>query len=453
MSYGVAAYGSDGKIVFHSDYSSVVYAGQFNKNADPARPVYTGDEHVPINSGKKTSNYEMGWIIQYRINLDVNYMVPFYKPAFNGQEIAIMDVINEGTSWVVNLLYSGQESLWPYLYAFAPLTELPSSAITSSNYGIEVYAANSDLVFTDSAKPLRVDDVISVTHTTNIKTGSRGTCGNSDTCHVNFTSDRSNTHTGSSNNTTSKLYHIVPSAYGGLAYENDGTGTSSCGLLNLGSRNYAWSYKSWASFRGTVKHPRGGATHVAGWQADFAGAAHQYVQGGCGLGGFLGALIGIFLVVFTGGAALVLVGGALVGFAIGELSIGTTPSLKAYDQDETFDTSNPVNLLVTDTSYYGIVNTGDKVPVYNFLFYRTAGYSTASAYWVIADSGISSELNTFAIFHPSADPVFTGFYSSLPVPPLSTTSYTVDGNTFVRGSLVETVDSNGVLFKYYGVGL
>jgi hypothetical protein len=177
------------------------------------------------------------------------------------------------------------------------------------------------------------------------------------------------------------------------------------------------------------------------------------VQGGCGLGGFLGALIGIFLVVFTGGAALVLVGGALVGFAIGELSIGTTPSLKAYDQDETFDTSNPVNLLVTDTSYYGIVNTGDKVPVYNFLFYRPAGYSTASAYWVIADSGISSELNTFAIFHPSADPVFTGFYSSLPVPPLSTTSYTVDGNTFVRGSLVETVDSNGVLFKYYGVGL
>ena len=98
MSYGVAAFGSDGKLTFHSDYSSIVYAGEFTKEVDATRPVYTGDHHIPITPALKNSNYDMGWIIQYKITLDVDYMVPFYKPAFNGQEIAIMDIINDGTT-------------------------------------------------------------------------------------------------------------------------------------------------------------------------------------------------------------------------------------------------------------------------------------------------------------------------------------------------------------------
>ena len=100
MSYGVAAYGTDGKLTFHSDYSSIVYGGEMSKTTDPARPTYTGDHHIAIDAATKSSNYNMGWIIQYNITLDVDYMVPFYKPAFNGQEIAIMYVINQGTSWV-----------------------------------------------------------------------------------------------------------------------------------------------------------------------------------------------------------------------------------------------------------------------------------------------------------------------------------------------------------------
>lgn len=455
MSYGVAAYGSDGKIVFHSDYSSVVYAGQFNKNADPARPTYTGDEHIPINSSTKTSNYEMGWIIQYKINIDVDYMIPFYKPAFNGQEIAIMDVINEGTTWVVNLLYTGQESLWPYLYAFAPLTELPSSAFTSSDYGIEVYDANSDLVFTDSVKPLRVDDVILITHPSNIKTGSRGTCGNDNTCHVNFTSNRSNTYTGSVNNTTSKLYHIVPSAYGGLAYENSGSGDYACGFLNLLDRPYAWGYKSWASFRGTVKHPRGGATHVAGWQADFAGAAHQQVTGSCGFGGFLGALLGIFLVVFTGGAALALVGGALVGFAVGELSLGTTPSLKAYEQDETFDTSNPVTLLVTDTSYYGILDTGDRTATYNFFYFRSGDGFVPSTVWV-TETGVYATDSIFIGYSTNPFVLVGGFFEDTtpaPAGALNLETITAGGITYIRGPLQETEVTGSATTKYYSVAV
>ena len=69
----------------------------------------------------------------------------------------------------------------------------------------------------------------------------------------------------------------------------------------------------------------------------------------------IATLLGIVLAVFTGGAALAVIGGALAGFVIGEMTVGTTPSIKAYDQDEVFDqNSRPVNLMITDKSYYGI---------------------------------------------------------------------------------------------------
>ena len=452
MSYGVAAYGTDGKLTFHSDYSSIVYGGEMSKTTDPARPTYTGDHHIAITPALKSSNYDMGWIIQYKITLDVDYMVPFYKPAFNNQEIAIMDVINEGTSWVVNLLFSGNSLQYPYVYAFAPLTELPSSAVTLNSHGIAVYDANSDLVFTDSKRPLRIDDVIAITHGTTIKSNSKGTCGNSNSCHVNFTPDTSTTYTGSVNNTTSKLYHIVPSAYGGLAYENSGSGTNSCGFLNLFDRQYAWSYKSWASFRGTVRHPRGGANHIADWEGDFAGAAHQYVQGDCGLGGVLGALLGIVAAFLTGGAALIIIGGALAGFVIGEMTVGTTPSLKAYDDDETFDTSNTVNLLVTDTSYYGITDDGD-VDITDRLTYSYNASTTNPTHWVYTTSNVFTE---FGIRMPNVFIAAGGIWGG--VPPASTaTTYTAGGSTYYRGPLQNTVTTTSGSItstsRYYSVAV
>jgi hypothetical protein len=452
MSYGVAAYGTDGKLTFHSDYSSIVYGGEMSKTTDPTRPTYTGDHHIAITPALKSSNYDMGWIIQYKITLDVDYMVPFYKPAFNNQEIAIMDVVNEGTSWVVNLLFSGNSLQYPYVYAFAPLTELPSSAVTLNSHGIAVYDANSDLVFTDSKRPLRIDDVIAITHGTTIKSGSKGTCGNSNSCHVNFTPDTSTTYTGSVNNTTSKLYHIVPSAYGGLAYENSGSGTNSCGFLNLFDRQYAWSYKSWASFRGTVRHPRGGANHIADWEGDFAGAAHQYVQGDCGLGGVLGALLGIVAAFLTGGAALIIIGGALAGFVIGEMTVGTTPSLKAYDDDETFDTSNTVNLLVTDTSYYGITNYGD-VDITDRLTYSYNASTTNPTHWVYTTSNVFTE---FGIRMPNVFIAAGGIWGGV-VPASTATTYTAGGSTYYRGPLQNTVTTTSGSItstsRYYSVAV
>ena len=358
MSYGIVAYGTDNKIAFHSDYSSVVYAGQMSTTTSAVQPTYTGDFHIAINPSTRTNNYDMGHIIQYSINLDVDFLVPFYCPNHNNQEVCIMDVVNQGSNWAVNLLFTGTSSQAPTLYAFAPLTELPSSAITLSNNGIAVYDSSSNLVFTDSKRPLRIDDVVTITHPSSIKTGSKGTCGyagSTSTCHVDFIANQQSSFSASLNNTANKLYSIVPSAYGGLAYQNSGGGNHACGFLNLFNKPYVFSYKSWSSFRGTVRHPRNQATQIASWRSDFAGAAYQYNEGSCGFGGFLGALIGAFLVVFTGGAALAVIGGALGGFVVGEMTVGTVPSLKAYDQDEVFDqTGRPVNLMITDKSYYGI---------------------------------------------------------------------------------------------------
>ena len=84
--------------------------------------------------------------------------------------------------------------------------------------------------------------------------------------HVNFTPDRTKTHTSSVTNTSNKLYSIVPPAYGGLAYENSDEGSNNCdfGLI----RPYAWAYKSWASFRGCIRHPRNNTNQITCWRAD-----------------------------------------------------------------------------------------------------------------------------------------------------------------------------------------
>ena len=116
--------------------------------------------------------------------------------------------------------------------------------------------------------------------------------------HVNFTPDRTGTYTSSVTNTSNKLYSIVPPAYGGLAYENSDEDHNNCdfGLI----RPYAWAYKSWASFRGCIRHPRNSTNQIACWRADFAGAAYEFQQTtNCQFGGALGALIGFIIGVFT----------------------------------------------------------------------------------------------------------------------------------------------------------
>jgi len=48
MSYGLKSYDDDGYINLHSDYSSLVYAGEMSESASPVRPVYAGSNAISI---------------------------------------------------------------------------------------------------------------------------------------------------------------------------------------------------------------------------------------------------------------------------------------------------------------------------------------------------------------------------------------------------------------------
>jgi len=352
MTYGIKVLDKDGYVNLHSDYSSIVYYGEMSVVASPQRPVYVSGVSMPESA--KDSNYDMGWIIQYQISgINTDYLLPFYKPNFDGQQIGILDVIKKtSTTWLVNLIYSGATGNSPRVFAFAPLTAIPKP--TLSTYGLLVYDENGGLVFTDSKPPLRVDESISITHPSTIRAADKGGCGRFGySCHVNFTSDKSNYYQGTLNNTSTKLYHIVPSAYGGLAYKNYYEGSESCDG-GLGSRKYVFNYQSWASFRGTLSHPIYSSYHKAEWLADYAGAIYQEDASGCGYGGVFSIILGALAVIFTGGGALAFVGGYLAGFALSTPQ--ATPSLKAYETDQVFDTNNPSNLIITDARYYGIDN-------------------------------------------------------------------------------------------------
>lgn len=357
MSYGIKTTSDDGYINLHSDYSSLVYGAELTLTTSAVRPTYQGDYFIPISEYEKDAFYDMGFLAQFSITtaFPVSQIVPFYHPRFNGQEVAILDIVNDGgNTWVVNILFDGNENTVPRVFAFVDIKDI-QPYINATGYGLVVYDAASDIIFHDQLRPLRVDSVTLIEHPSDIKTTPRGTCSNSGgaECHINFSSSTNADYTGATGSST-KLYHIVPTTYGGLAYQSEGAYDRSCGFFGIGTRKYAWAYQSWASFRGTVRAFNGSSILRAGWKADFAGGAYQLASSSCGYSGILGALIGIIAVVLTGGAALAVIGGALAGFAVGSLTTPSTPSVKVYDQDETHDTNNPAAMMITDASYYGI---------------------------------------------------------------------------------------------------
>jgi len=453
MTYGIKTFSDDGYLNLHSDYSSLVYLGEMTQSVAPTRFIYTGDNAKPLSAATISSNYGTGFTYQVSFDTTADFVVPFYLPSFDGQDVGIMDLVQETGVWKVNVVYSSASNLKPRLFLFGPISEVPN--ITPNSFGLTVYNADSEIVFTDSKPPLRIDDVVTITHPSSIRTGSKGTCGNDASCDVNFTPDQSSTVSGSVNNGTSKLYAIIPSAYGGLAYSNSGTFRKNCGLFNLGNRNYAWGYQSWSSFRGSLRHPVGTSEHVASWTGDFAGKIHQENSGGCGVGGFLGAILGIVAVIAavgTGGASLALlaVSGA-VGFVVGTALGASTPSLRAYEEDTTLDTTNSTNLMITDASYYGIDSSavagtgidGDGVPTGVSVTY-VADYAPLVGYLV--NTIWMKPVNTGV----SAGVAYGGVVISDNIPNAATSYTHTDGYTYVREPEVDdSRDVFGVVVLHY----
>jgi hypothetical protein len=160
---------------------------------------------------------------------------------------------------------------------------------------------------------------------------------------------------------------------------------------------------------------------------------YQQVSGSCGYGGFLGALIGLAAVVFTGGIGLALIGGALAGFVVGTLTSPTSPGLKAYESDAMFDQNSTYELLVTDATYYNIDGASgidDSIDYDNLIF----NYSTlTNTYWehssVEGPDG-SSIVDTINIYWNGALVTLYNTVSQF------ATNYTdANGDTYIRGEL------------------
>jgi hypothetical protein len=458
---GIYVTDDDGYIAFHSDYSSVVYIGEFDISASPVQVNYTGDYEIPMTATVKSTYYDLGWIVQFRINTVADYILPFYNPNFNGQKIAIMDMIRDGTSWVVNMVYSGNANSAPRLFCFAPLASVVSP--TPNDWGVSCFDADGNLIFTDSMRPLKVDDVVQVTHPTTIRSGGgTGTCSSS-TCHIDYTPTEVNRIHGTHTQTATQLYHCIPSAYGGLAYKNSGSGSSSCGFLGLGDRPWAWGYQSWASFRGAIAHTVGTDIHDACYVGDFCGALYSYQSGSCGISGWLGAVIGAIVGAFTFGVgALIVAGGALAGFAVASFFAPTFPNLRAYENDVTFDTSNPFNLVLTDMAYYGIDNipvvaggdtigdvatgTGDSGTGTSLLppDDPTWVYGQYQTYWLVRSYGIGSKYNRWD--NPLNGEIRWNYAVAATVDDNFATSWTTTSYIYYRG--FDVMWENTIMYPY-----
>jgi hypothetical protein len=450
MPYGIKTYDNEGFINLHSEYSKLVFGGEMTMSVTPTRPTYDGDQYIPITESRKDSNYDMGWLTQYTFTTlwPINELVPFYHPAFSGQEIAILDIVNDGgNTWAVNLIFSGTQSTPPRLFVFANMKDV-QNYLNPSGYGIVVRDPDNDIIFYDGLRPLRLDGFLEVTHPSSIKTGSRGVCGNDSTCHINFTSDGVSNNYAPVATTSTKWFHVVPSTYGGLAYKNEGSGSRNCGFLNLGNRKYAWAYQAWTSFRGTISSVNGSTNHVAAWKADYAGAAHQYAEGSCGYSGLLGLIVGAFIVVFTGGAGLLILGGALAGFALASLTSPSTPSVAFYDTDEVKDTNNPVTMLITDASYYGVSVSQVAPPVVS------GGNPDGSATYLYIASpptlwGVGLDVGNVYVYWQGT----LVYNANIPI---STTSITTGGYTYLRGDynngfVDPNSGDNGFYYEMYAV--
>jgi hypothetical protein len=151
---------------------------------------------------------------------------------------------------------------------------------------------------------------------------------------------------------------------------------------------------------------------------------------------------------------LLAVSGA-VGFVVGTALGASTPSLRAYDEDTTLDTTNATNLMMTDASYYGVddiavVGTGidgNGIPTgvsvtYIGNYTPLAGLITHTIWMKPANTGISAGV------------AYGGAVISNNIPNAATSYTHTDGYTYVREALVDDyryINGMGVL-HYHRVG-
>ena len=297
--FGIKAFGDDGFLRLHSDYSSLVYEGEATKvTTEGTYVTYEGDHSIAISDAVAVSNYSLGKFIQYTYTTNGSSIIPFYKPSSSGQRIVIADmsrVLNTNNpsangkyKWVINVYYA--DSLPPKIYIFCPASDLTNQEmLDGSDYGLVAYNDESKVVYSTNRKTLKIDDIVGITYSPFIKDNSKGSCSAAG-CHVNFTPNQNTTIQGNVTHTTDTIYHCITSAYGGLAYSNEATGDQCCERwLGVCVKRKGWSsyYGSWSSFRACISVDQGTKNYTVGWLGDVGGATTK---------NYMVNVVGLFLV-------------------------------------------------------------------------------------------------------------------------------------------------------------
>ena len=114
--------------------------------------------------------------------------------------------------------------------------------------------------------------------------------------------------------------------------------------------------------------------------------------------------------------------------------------------------SRPVNLLITDTSYYGITNNGDVdvTDRLTFSYVYDAVNPNSNTYWNYGVSAIGTVYNPY--FSIVIDGLFVVisnvFFTGNTMPASTATSYTLGNTTYYRGNLRVTTGTVGTNSNY-----
>jgi hypothetical protein len=332
--FGIKSYGEDGYLNLHSDYGNIVYIGHPNSNNTPTAIQVD----IPESQYYK---FNLGWTIVYYVNTLVDFIIPFYKPAFLGQEVAIRDVFKNTAGWEITLVFSGGATNIPEIYLFSDLASAPNNGESSgpdAQYGVRVMDANGNITFRTDRKILKVDSITEIVAPTAIRVAavSGSSCKSTSTCDQWFdlTPDTFTYPQLDAPVTDNTIFSLISDSYGSVSGKWNKSWDRCCNSICTRKRKYVSLYATWCNYVSSLRHVSGN-TMQCGWIGAEAGKFFQAKDSPCrtSLGGWFDSL--------------------LSSITLGLIDLGPDdPSLPGYQDPYVIQSTNNGYLLVSSASYY-----------------------------------------------------------------------------------------------------
>jgi len=208
-----------GKVVAHSDYSSLVLADYFDVGINIAGKVsdtnirriwYNGTNSVEYNA----AFFDVGYTAtgKWTTNVDYSFILPFFKCGVLGQRVALTQFYKiDAYTWGYQVTYDGESTQTPKLYLFGKIAEMNPNKSPAGTYGLELVDSTNKIVYSTERPCLRVDEAILLNAPTSI--GPASINGHS---NINYDVSNTNTYTVAHELDLNTLYSFMSIAYTGV---------------------------------------------------------------------------------------------------------------------------------------------------------------------------------------------------------------------------------------------